>query len=218
VRKDTSVLESYSRKQLSQHYFAQRKVSHQLKFVRYYLIPCRQALALQMAMIVLQLHGTPWLDSTFHTEDLVFHTEKAVDVASLLEPPFISRSFTCNSLSPPESIMSIGRQISRNTLVFALGVMLLELSYGKPLIACALPDELGANGEELSTTELMVAQRLVKDIGDRESKNYSWATASCIHCDVGEPRQSSLDEEGFRTGFIACVIKPLEDDYTLLFV
>jgi hypothetical protein len=170
-----------------------------------------------MAMLVLQLHGTPWLDSSFHTKDLVFHTEKTMEAASLLEPTFISRSFSRNHLSSPESIISIGRQISRNTLVFALGVMLLELSYGKPLIACALPNELGVNGEELSTTELMVAQRLVKDIGDRESKNYCWATASCIHCDVGEPRQSSLDEEGFRAGFIASVIEPLEDDYTLLF-
>jgi hypothetical protein len=95
--------------------------------------------------------------------------------------------------------------------------MLLELSYGKPLITCALPNELDANGEELPETELIVAQRLVKDIENRETKNYSWATASCIHCDVGEPRQSSLDEEGFRAGFIACVIEPLEDDYTFLF-
>jgi hypothetical protein len=170
-----------------------------------------------MAMMVLQLHGTPWLDSTFHTKDLVFHTEKTVEAASLLEPTFISRSFTRNDLSSPESIMSAGRKISRNTLVFALGVMLLELSYGKPLIAYALPNELGANGEEMPETELIVARRLVKDIENRETKNYSWATASCIHCDVGEPRQSSLDEEGFRAGFIACVIEPLEDDYTFLF-
>jgi hypothetical protein len=170
-----------------------------------------------MAMLVLQLHGTPWLDSSFHTKDLVFHTEKTVEAASLLEPTFISRSFTPNGLSTPDSIMSLGRKISRNTLVFALGVMLLELSYGKPLITCALLHELGANGEELPETELLVAQRLVRDIENRETKSYSWATASCIHCDVGEPRQSSLDEEGFRTGFITCVIEPLEDEYNFLF-
>lgn len=180
------------------------------------LLPSRrQTLALQMALAVLQLHDTPWLDASFHTKNIVFHTEKSALTTSLLEPAYVSRSFSQNQV--PEVVTSVGRQLTRNTLLFALGVMLLELSYGKPLTDHARPDELDANGEEIPATELLVAQRLLRDIEDRETPNYSLATASCINCDVGQPLQSSLNHDEFRAGFIDCVVERLRDDYAVLF-
>lgn len=165
----------------------------------------------------MQLHSTPWLGATFHTKDPVFHTEKAAATASLLDYAFVSSRFAPSSMTQkPSFVTSIGRRMSRNALVFALGVMLLELSYGKPLSAFVLPDELDTDAKEMPETGLLVAQRLVQDTGDRESNDYSWATASCIQCDVGQPRQSSLNEDDFRAGFISHVIEPLKDDYVTL--
>lgn len=168
-----------------------------------------------MALAVLQLHGTPWIDASFHTKDIVFHTHKSVEAASLLDPAFVSRSFA--QAPAPGVITSTGRQMSRNTLVFALGVLLLELSYGRPLVSLAIPDELDGNGAEKPETELLVARRLLDDIGSRETNKYSGPTASCVNCDVGQPRQSSLDHEDFRTGFIECVVEPLRFDYETLY-
>lgn len=166
-------------------------------------------------MAVLQLRGTPWIEASFHTKDVVFHTQKSVTAASLLAPAFVSRS--SDRAQRSETITSTGRQFSRNALVFALGVILLELSYGRPLIDLALADELDANGAEKPETELLVARRLLDDIGSRETNKYSDATASCVNCDVGQPRQSSLDHDDFRAGFIECVVEPLRIDYEMLY-
>lgn len=95
--------------------------------------------------------------------------------------------------------------------------MLLELSYRKPLLSFARPDELDVNGQEAVQTELLVAQRLVVEMGRRESKNYCWAAASCVYVDLSQPDQSSLDQDSFRAGFITNVLEPLADDYTTLF-
>ncbi len=47
-----------------------------------------------------------------------------------------------------------------NDMIFSLGVVLLELSYGQSLRDLAEPEELDENGAEHPLTEIAVAQRL----------------------------------------------------------
>jgi hypothetical protein len=179
----------------------------------------RRVLALKMALAVLQLHNTPWLDSAWDTDDIQFITDSSGSAPSLFEPSYVSRSFDPHapSRSVCSSVKSTGRLLAKNSLIFALGVALIELSYGEPLLARALPSELDAQGNETPHTEILIATRLVKHIRNRELDNYAWATARCVECDLGYPFDYSLDDDTFRTKFLEGVVGPLKDDYDEIF-
>ena len=116
--------------------------------------------------------------------------------------------------NPP---ISNGRKLTRNTLIFALGVLLLELSYGTSLIEQANSSELDAQKQETEWTESLVATRLLQDIRGHEPDSYALATKSCVECDMGYGLDYSLDDEGFRSGFIDRVVLPLKANYDEIF-
>ena len=60
--------------------------------------------------------------------------------------------------------MSKQRRCVKNEMVLALGVVLLELSWGKPLANLKTAEDLDDQGKEDSMTELSIASRLVDSI------------------------------------------------------
>ncbi|CAO2654404.1 Nn.00g111370.m01.CDS01 [Neocucurbitaria sp. VM-36] len=170
-----------------------------------------------MALAVLQIHNTPWLDSNWDTKDVGFIIHAAGASIALVEPQYISCSLSGLNGPPlhPKTHTN-GRALAKNARMIVLGVALIELSNGQPLISQALPHELDAQGNKTPNTEMLVAARLVKDIWNRELDNYALAT-SCIQCDMGYPFDCGLDDEGFRGSFIERVICPLKEDYDQLF-
>lgn len=97
-------------------------------------------------------------------------------------------------------------------MVFALGVALLELSYGEPISSFKTAQDLDKHGNETLTTEASIAYRLVNIINTRELQNYAKATARCVRCTF-DPFSCSLDNDDFRKSFIEGVIVPLRKDY-----
>lgn len=164
-----------------------------------------------MARAVLQLHDNPWLSPKFRTGDLLFLTQASTNSTSLFNPAYISQSFTMSATIPIE-ICSNGQKFAKNPYVFALGVALVELSYGASLLSLAPPDELDAQGFETPNTEMLVADWLVRNIRNRELDNYALATASCVQCDMGYPFSYSLEEGAFKAKFLERVLDPSQDD------
>ena len=60
-----------------------------------------------------------------------------------------------------------------NELVFALGVVLIELAYGQPLASFKLPSDLDSEGRDFAHTDLQVALRLVKALPSMEGGKYA---------------------------------------------
>ena len=171
-----------------------------------------------MAFGVLQLHDTPWLHPDWDSKDVGFIVQETRSRIALLDPPYVSHSFhSSHGASSNPLGHSAGRRLAKNALIFALGIALLELSYGQPLVSLALPNELDAQATETPQTEMLVATRLIKGIRDRESDNYALATASCVQCDMGYPFDYSLEDSGFRSSFIERVVSPLQEDYDRIF-
>ena len=171
-------------------------------------------MALQMAVAVLQLHGTPWIGSDYGHDSVFFPTNASTPDIPLFEPAYVSRTFvTANAACTDPPIASEGRKLARNPLLYGLGVSLMELTYGQRLLALALADELDSNGDVKPTTEMLVATRLLADIQNREHDRFALAAASCVTCDLGYPFSSSLDDDKFRASFIERVITPLKEDY-----
>jgi hypothetical protein len=86
-------------------------------------------LGLQLASSVLQLHTTSWLNERWGAKDILFfqHTNGTV----FYDSPFIRRTFTL-SQSAVGSSASSSRRYRSIPVLFALGIVLIELYYRKP--------------------------------------------------------------------------------------
>lgn len=164
----------------------------------------RLRLAVTLASTALQLHTTPWLQKRWGKKDILFHDGSA-------EHPFVSQRFP-QAANGAEVANNTPAKISwtpvRNESIFNLGVLLLELSYGKSLDTFKSPDD------PPMFAEYAIASRLVDNLAEEESSGYVDATRACIFCDFGNKvKTPTLDNEAFRQAVYDDVFVPLEDDW-----
>ena len=163
----------------------------------------RLQLAVTLASTALQLQTTPWLESKWSKEDILFHN-------GLPEHPYISKTFEkdANAMEAPDHPKKDFSSPIRNESMFNLGVILLELSFGKSL------DQLKIEEDPDIYTEYAIARRLVDTLADEESPGYANAAWACIYCDFGSKVKSpSLDNEAFRQAVYDDVVVPLEEEW-----
>jgi len=162
-------------------------------------------LALTLASAVYHLHNTPWLEETWGLKDICILSQSV-----LSDQPYISRDFPATAPPPAHSQRM---RIIKNSIIFALGVALLEISYGKPLQTFVTKEDLdNATGNRTAFTDYLIAIRLAEGLRTRELPNYADATQRCIHCNF-EASVFSLDDDDFRERFYQGVIVPLRKDY-----
>ncbi|CAN9167645.1 unnamed protein product [Alternaria alternata] len=169
-----------------------------------FLIKEKCTLALTLASAVYHLHNTPWLEETWDLNDICILSQSL-----LSDQPYISRDFPSTATSP---IQNQRVRIIKNSIIFALGVALLEISYGKPLNTFVTSEDLDASGNRTAFTDYLIADRLAEGLRTRELPNYADATQRCIHCNF-EASVYSLHNDDFRERFYQGVIVPLRKDY-----
>jgi hypothetical protein len=125
--------------------------------------------------------------------------------------PYVSRTFASPS-DLQNSNPTNRRRFVKNELVFALGVALLELSWGKPLLSLKDSKDLNDQGNEDSMTEFSIATRLADSIHNRELPNYAKAAVRCIRCTF-DTFTYDFDDKDFRERFYEGVVMPLQEDY-----
>ena len=159
-----------------------------------------------MASSVLQLNGTPWLPQRWDTRDILILKDHS---GNFLPPAYVSRTFAPNQ----DTTVYMERNIYvRNEQVFALGVALIELAYGSPLLSFKLAEDLDEHGKVMPFTELSIAKRLVDRIGEREPENYANAVFRCIWC-IFDTSKSHFDDSQFREMFFDGVVAPLQANW-----
>ncbi|MCJ1467892.1 hypothetical protein MMC07_006517 [Pseudocyphellaria aurata] len=165
-------------------------------------------LALTLASAVLQLHDTPWLRNNWTMEDVMFINDNASTMSSLGQP-YVSKIFTP---TPSDQDLKVSRPpwITKNEMVYALGIALLELSYAKPIMSFQTPQDL-VHGNE-AFVERSIAERLSRTIDKRELPNYARATKRCLDCNF-DASTYSLNDDDFRDRFYQGVVLPLQQDH-----
>lgn len=132
---------------------------------------CRCSLALTLAFAVLQLHDTPWLSENWKMEDILFINNNKI-VTSSLGQPYVSKLFVPTTSSHDSTISRIS-YCRKNEIVFALGIALLELSYGRPILSHKSDEDKSSEDLDVQVngtyfTETSIANRLTQEIGKRE--------------------------------------------------
>ncbi|OKL55592.1 hypothetical protein UA08_09132 [Talaromyces atroroseus] len=162
----------------------------------------RRTLALTLASGVLQLYDTPWLRDNWTLYDIYIDSSQGVDYL------YVLRMFDECSLQQhlpgrrPSALDCV-----RNRTLFALGVALLELTYGAPLSAQKTEEDLND-----ALTPHRIVWRLTKKIEHDELPQFARAVFKCIHPDA-EGFEFSLANQGFRRRFFQEVVLPLKNDY-----
>ncbi|KAF2464631.1 uncharacterized protein BDR25DRAFT_307145 [Lindgomyces ingoldianus] len=164
-------------------------------------------LALTLASAVLQLHDTPWLPRSWDTKDIFIL--KSRTGATISSHFYVSRTFDSSASSQAASKR---RRCVKNEMIFALGVALLELTHGCPLLSLKEPEDLNEFGQEDIMTEVSIATRLADEINDLESENYAKAVLRCVRCNFDTFTYDFEDRE-FREKFYEGVVVPLQLDY-----
>ncbi|KAF7136982.1 hypothetical protein CNMCM5793_006733 [Aspergillus hiratsukae] len=159
----------------------------------------KRTIALALAFGVLQLYDTPWIRESWTIDDIY------VDSSQGIEHLYVLKAFETSS---PQSAIGNARTdldlFVRNRTLFALGVALLELTYGAPLSARKADEDLN----DVVTQVLHLTSR----IKDDELPRFARAVFRCIH-PAPEGFEFSLADEGFRRRFVQEVVVPLKKDY-----
>jgi hypothetical protein len=164
-------------------------------------------LALTLASSVLQLHDTPWLPRTWETKDIFFlknHSGNTIPSQFYVSQTFTSAAQVAGAAKR--------RRLVKNEMVFALGVVLLELAHGASILSLKEPEDLGEDGKDDSMTEVSIATRLARELNNYESENYARAVLRCITCTF-DTFAFDFDDQEFREAFYQAVVIPLQEDY-----
>lgn len=169
----------------------------------------RIRLAKNLAIAVLQYHDTPWLGTSWRSEDVYFFdvpeenpTPKILNLTPHLN---VKVEGPDKQLSRAENCPS--RSFVRNPLLFSLGIVLLEIAHFSGLQRLQQPSDLEKN-QENQYTEFFVARRLAKQADTHMGHRYHSIVERLIECDFG--CGSDLNDKKLQIAFYSDIIYPLE--------
>ena len=169
----------------------------------------RIRLAKTLAIAVLQYHATPWLGMPWSKDDLYFfgpENMSPLQAWQLTSSPHLSVRVRGQSGQHIHDSTDSLPKLARNSLLFSLAVVLLEIAHSSTLESLQQPIDL-QHGQD-SYTEFFVARRLSRsnytDLGPR----YHSIIERLVECDFG--CGDDLEKLQLQAAFHKEVICPLE--------
>lgn len=169
----------------------------------------RMQISSMLAWGVLQMSSTAWMNGKWTKDNILLVTDSTNDPL-----PYVTHSFQSQRQSTqktttldPEATNHIGDWI-RSASLFALGVFLLEMCYGRSIEDLAVDDEKNKGAH----TQFLTATRLAINVHDQMGQHYSQAVNACINqsgVDVdadGNPK----DPSQFAKSILNDIIEPLK--------
>lgn len=164
----------------------------------------RYYLAFTLASSFLQFLETPWLHTPWTKSDIVFINESNDSTKFLLDQPYLDRDPLAREGTATKTQ---GDPVSPLHPLDVLGIMLLELCFGK-----SLEDRLDTVGTDSNIGhKLLAALEWQTEVNDETGSDYSNAVAWCLK----DRRMIPLDK--WRQAMLQNVVKPLEKLYQDLF-
>lgn len=170
----------------------------------------KRELAIISAYSLLLLHDTPWLRSRWNKTHLSFF-HKAEDEPDFTRP-FISTKFQ----NPAQQIGSPGSSVfHRNSLIFDLGILLIEIFNEKPIeVWRTVSEQTTVSSSTESMVNLLVADRVVRKMDMSLSRT---AVEACLNLDwAPQGRAVELKDPEVRSGLFQNVILPLETEISMV--
>ncbi|KAL8782762.1 MAG: hypothetical protein Q9195_009577 [Heterodermia aff. obscurata] len=175
----------------------------------------RVRLAKALATAVLQYHGTPWLQGSWRSPDVMFF-DRCKDIKSDESPNLSTPHLNVKVRGPdgqnPHTICD-SPSLAPNPLLFGLGVMLLEIAHSATLKSLQEPRDL-VNDTQNEFNEFFTAKRLSNSVGRELGSSYGKIVKKLLHCDFG--CGDDLNEPGLQAGYyrdVVCELDRLEQGF-----
>jgi hypothetical protein len=164
----------------------------------------RIRLARYLATAVLYYHATPWLDRSWHSDDI--HFLDGTSGNYLLQrtdiPPYFITSI------PYANRFQERKHLSHNPVLFDLSVMFLELAYQAPLSALYGPIGSERDGAQF-VLEYDTARRLADASHTKICASFKHIIKKCLYCDFGYG--DDFKSVALQNAFYGDVIRGLRD-------
>ncbi|KAL8656991.1 MAG: hypothetical protein Q9226_002362 [Calogaya cf. arnoldii] len=170
----------------------------------------RLQIAVVLASSVLQLDGTSWLKSGWSSSDIYFHQDNSQPLGAA-EPcrlPYLSWQPCCDDIMPQVGRLHLNNYMIRNDTLLALGLVLVELCFGRTLTEMCKPEDL--DGDE-TATKSRTATRLHRCVDAEMGPNYADVVRRCLY-QTFDVQELSLDIEEVQQKVLDGVVAPLVDD------
>ena len=166
--------------------------------------------AVNLTSGVLQLHKTPWLKEDWKQCDIMFIDRPGASKSSVYDHPFVHRELSQRSIQQVAATPAIVYRVIRNKTLYALGIVLIELCYGKSIKGLQEPEDVHCDGTP--GVEWCTADRLIrtKDLENHIGKRYADAVRRCVYCDSGVDN-ADLEDESFQRVVYEGVLEKLEE-------
>lgn len=168
-------------------------------------------LANTLAIAMLEFHSTPWLRETWGSDDVLFYSFNGTKEDGLLGIPFLKAPLVedprnddlypgcCDKREPRKGV--------RNSYIYSLGIVLLELGFGAPLRS--LRRDLDEEGGQIDkTTDDRTADRLKYLVSKQLGARYGKVVRKCLDCDFDSGYE--LDNIELRNAVFDQVVKELD--------
>jgi hypothetical protein len=166
----------------------------------------RYTLSLILASSFLQLLETPWLPTTWSKSDIVFISRPEQPNILALDQPHLRRGLVSSESQGTPSSEVPGKTTTVHDFLDLLGILLLELCFGKLLRdqPCRKKLPSGANDLEKMAFDYMAAREWQQEVNEEAGPDFADAVAWCLWGNRSCPpelwRRKMLDE----------VVRPLE--------
>ncbi|KAL9617953.1 MAG: hypothetical protein Q9160_007319 [Pyrenula sp. 1 TL-2023] len=168
----------------------------------------RLTIAATLASSLLQLHSTPWLhDHWTKTDIMLNHIESQGRIIPdpLLRADFHSTAVTSVNPRPPSS-----RIFNTKTALSGLGIMLLELCFGKPIEEHPSRKQyFGPDQKPNAFTDIATAREWHEEVLGEAGDEVYHAIRRCLDCSFAP--KPSLDDKEFQEAVFDGVVLPLQE-------
>lgn len=177
----------------------------------------RLQLGLKLASSVLQLHSSEWLPRSWNAHDIVFFTTPDTGEVNISNP-IVRKPKTCDL---NRATGSPSPQVNYDPTLVSLGMVLIELHYGRRLEACGQSVESQIRQGRLSalgdydcydeSARFAQAYQLVEELYEDAGFAYAEAVRRCIR--GIDHHESSLDKDGYKEKAYSDIMCPLKTSW-----
>ena len=171
----------------------------------------RLEIAITLASSVLQLDGTKWMKPQWTSDDVYFHRLDEKDPSACYRYPFLpwKQCSSDSDLSSEMDSLALQKHFIRSKVLFALGLTLVELCFGKDLNSLSQPEDEDTNQ---ATANMNCAFRLLesRSIWAEMGELYDAVVRRCLS-QTFEVRDMSLENEDLQQQVYETVIVPLTE-------
>ncbi|QSS61047.1 hypothetical protein I7I51_05855 [Histoplasma capsulatum] len=167
----------------------------------------RFKLAVAVSTSVLQFDDTPWLKQSWGTDDIHFLVNPS---SSMPEHAYLSTVFSQSSKAPmKQQNRTKFPPLIRNKALFALGIVLIELAFGRPLSRLRTDKDVEDSGGMQDLVDTFTIKRLLEGVEDEAGYDYSEAVRRCIECPF-DGKEARFSNDAFQEAVHDWIIEPLK--------